>query len=126
LSIAPALRVAAKAAAKASGKTVTITRTGETDIEDVSCGLGSSPFQTIGADGSLITIRSQDFLILAELYDFGDGPVEPQRGDLVTHEQDDGEHIYELLDIPGAPAWRFADAYQQRLRLHTNEITKPT
>lgn len=125
MSIAAAVRAAAVAAARADGTKVTIQR-GDATIIDVPCGLGSSTFESLNADNCVITLRSQDFLILAELYDFGDGPVEPARGDLVTLEQADGDHVYELLDLPSQPSWRWGDQYKQRLRLHTKEITKPS
>jgi hypothetical protein len=124
MSIEAALRVGAKALAKASGLTVTIQRGSQT-IEEVPCGLGSSSFDVIAADGSAITIRSQDFLILAQEYDFGDGPVEPQRGDRIIRTEDDGDHTYELLDVPTAPSWRWSEAWHVRLRLHTKQIAKP-
>jgi hypothetical protein len=124
MSIAAAIRVAAKAAEKTGGQTVTIQRGNQT-IQDVPCGLGSSSFQTIGADGAVVTIRSRDFLIRRELYDFGDGPVTPARGDLAIFTEGDGDHTYELLDLPSEPSWRWSDPYQQRLRLHTKEIAKP-
>jgi hypothetical protein len=125
MSIAAAVRAAAKAAERAGGNTVTIRR-GNATIVDVPCGLGSSAFETLGADGCIVTIRSQDFLIRTEEYDFGDGPVEPARGDVATFEQADGDHEYELLDLPNAPSFRFSDQYQQRWRLHTKEKTKPS
>ena len=124
MTTAAAVRAAAKAAERAGGITVTITR-GDQQILDIPCGLGSSSFETLGADGCVVTIRSQDFLIRTELYDFGDGPAEPARGDVVTLEQADGDHEYELLDLPSQPSFRFSDQYQQRWRLHTKEITKP-
>ena len=125
MSIAAAIAVAAKAHAQVDGTLIKVRR-GETTIECVPCGKGSSRFETLAADGSEITVRSQDYLILAEIYDFGDGPVEPERGDLILEEQADGEHTYELLDLPNEPAWRWGDQWRQRLRLHTKEIAKPS
>lgn len=125
MSISAAIRAASRAAARASGTKVSIRR-GEVQIDDVPCGLGTTNFEAQNYDGSIVTTRSQDFLILAELYDFGDGPVEPARGDIYVFEQADGEHEYELLDLTGQHCWRWSDQYQQRLRLHTKEITKPT
>jgi hypothetical protein len=80
MSFATAIRVAGRAAAAASGEKIKIQR-GSVTTNCLPCGLGSSTFPTLTADGAVIAIRSQDFLILAELYDFGDGPVEPLRGD---------------------------------------------
>jgi hypothetical protein len=82
MSIAAAVKVAARALEKVDGTTVTIVRPStDQTIEEVPCGLGSSPVMTVGADGAIVTIKSKDFLIRRELYDFGDGPVEPARGD---------------------------------------------
>lgn len=124
MSLARALAVAHKTAARADGTKVKITRDGVT-IECVPCLKGTSQFQTIDADGAIVTVRSQDYLILAEIYDFGDGPVEPARGDLVIEEHADGEHTFELLDLPSEPSWRWSDQYRTRFRLHTKEIAKP-
>lgn len=125
MSIAAAIAVAMGAAAKADGTKVTIRRdAGETEC--VPALRGSSAFETIDAAGAVVTIRSRDFLIAAEDYDFGDGPVEPARGDVVVEAQDDGDHEFELLDLPGQPSWRWSDAFRVRYRLHTKEIVKPT
>ena len=124
MSIAAAIKAAGKAAAKAGGVTVTVSR-GSATIEDVPATLGTSEFTTLAADGSVVTIRSRDVLILAELYDFTDGQVEPERGDQITLTEADGDHVYELLDLPGVPSWRWSDPHRVSLRLHTKEITKP-
>jgi hypothetical protein len=80
---------------------------------------------TVGADGAIVTIKSKDFLIRRELYDFGDGPVEPARGDQAILTEDDGDHTYELLDLPNEPSFREADPWGIRWRLHTKEVAKP-
>ena len=125
MSLRAAVAAAGKAAARADGTKIKLQR-GDVTIECVPCTKGSSQFATLDASGAVVTIRSQDYLIIQELYDFGDGPVEPARGDLVIEEQEDGEHTYELLDVPGAPSWRWSDQYRTRVRLHTKEIAKPT
>jgi hypothetical protein len=107
MSIAAAVKVAARALEKVDGTTVTIVRPStDQTIEEVPCGLGSSPVMTVGADGAIVTIKSKDFLIRRELYDFGDGPVEPARGDQIILTEDDGDHTYELLDLPNEPSFR--------------------
>jgi hypothetical protein len=125
MSLARALAVAMRAAAKADGSEVKLQR-GEVTTDCVSALRGNSAFETIDSSGAVLTVRSRDFLIEPAHYDFGDGPVEPARGDLVIEEQDDGEHTYELLDLPGQPSWRWSDQFRARFRLHTKEITKPT
>lgn len=124
MSLADAIAAAAAAANLADGTELRIAR-GEAEIRCVSATRGSSTFETLDANGAVVLIRSQDFLILADDYDFGDGPVEPARGDLVTLAQADGDHVYELLDLASAPAWRWSDPFQVRLRIHTKEISKP-
>ena len=124
MSIAAAIAVAARALEKVDGTTVTIQR-GTTTAPDVPCGLGSSLVMTVGADGAIVQIKSKDFLIRRELYDFGDSPVEPARGDKIILSEDDGDHTYELLDLPNEPSYRAADAWGIRWRLHTKEIAKP-
>jgi hypothetical protein len=124
LSLASAIKVAGRAAAKVDGTKVSIQR-GDVKIDDVPCGKGSSEFETIGADGAVVTIRSQHFLILADKYDFGDGPVEPKRSDKIIDAQADGDHTYELLNLPGKPSFRKSDPWGQRWRIHTKEVAKP-
>lgn len=124
MSFAAAIRVAGKAAAAASGVKIKLRR-GAVTTNCHPCGLGTSTFTTLTADGAVVSVRSQDFLVMTELYDFGDGPVEPARGDLVIRTEDDGDHTYELLDLPNEKSWRWSDAWRQRLRLHTKEIAKP-
>lgn len=125
MSFAAAIRVAAKAAAAVGGQTLKLQR-GDVTTKCLPCGLGTTTFETLSADGAIVTVRSRDFLILTELYDFGDGPVEPERGDKVIRTEDDGDHTYELLDIANQPSWRWSDPYKQRIRVHTKEIAKPS
>jgi len=121
---AAAIKAAGRVSAAVSGVKVSIVR-GADRVDDVPCGLGTSNFVTVQPDGAIVNIRSQDFLILAELYDFGDGPVEPARGDQFIRCEDDGEHTYELLDLPNEHSWRWSDPWRQRVRLHTKQIAIP-
>ena len=123
MTIASAVAVAMRAAAKADGTKVRLRR-GETETPCVRCLSGSSAFDTIEA-GCVVTVRSRDFLIEPEHYDFGAGPVEPARDDVVIEEHEDGDHEFELLDLPGQPSWRWSDQFRVRYRLHTKEIVKP-
>jgi hypothetical protein len=124
MSLRSAIDVALRAAAKADGRKVTIRR-GETEIPCVPFLTGESTFETIDAAGAVVTVRSRDFLIQPEHYDFGDGPVEPARGDQIDEEHADGVHTFELLDLPGQPSWRWSNGFNVRYRLHTKEIAKP-
>jgi hypothetical protein len=124
MSFATAIRVAGRAAAAASGVKIKIQRG---SVIDQLPALRFGQLDVYDADGRRLgdRIRSQDFLVLSELYDFGDGPVEPARGDRLSAREDDGDHTYELLDLTNEKSWRWSDPWKQRLRLHTKEIAKP-
>jgi hypothetical protein len=124
MTIAAAIKAAAGAAAAVGGVKISIQR-GDVRKNNIPVTLGNSNFLTVGAEGNVIRIRSQDYLIEAHRYDFGDGQVEPVRGDKVIRTECDGEHTYELLDLPNENSWRWSDSYRVRFRLHTKEISKP-
>src|ERR1041384_7928503 len=123
MHLAAAIRLAGRAAAAVDGTNVTIQRDAA-QTECLPATRGSSRFETVDAHGVTVTIRSQDFCLDREDYDFGDGPVEPARGDLVLVEDPlTGDMLtHELLHLSDMPSWRWADPWHERLRLHTKQI----
>lgn len=110
--------VADTLAAHAS-KTVTLRR-GAAEVS-VAATIGRSNFEMTRADGSVVSFQSRDFLIKRGAYDFGAGPVEPARGDQIVETIGADTRTYELLDLAGEKAWKFADGFQKMLRVHTKE-----
>lgn len=125
MSLAAAIRVAHRTAAKADGTMVQLRR-GDVTTMCVPALKGQHQFDTVEPDeGHLVSVAGQDFLLEPKYYDFGEGPVEPARGDVVIDHQADGPHEYELLELSGQPSWRWSDPYHTRYRVHTKEVAVP-
>lgn len=100
-----------------AGVPVTIAR-GSASAEVEKAIRGSSPVEVTDSNGQRILITRRDFLIDADDYDFGDGPVEPKSGDEIT----DGTDTYEVAPLGGRNApWRWSDRARTRYRIHTAE-----
>lgn len=125
MSIARAVAAAGRAAARADGTKVDYYRGDVLLVEGLSAPKGSSTRQVLTADGSYITVRSQDFLIMAEDLVQDGVPTVPQRGDKIVETTSAGDREYELLEGDGRPSWRWSDRWHTRLRVHTKEITNP-
>jgi hypothetical protein len=103
-----------------NGTLVTYTRGGQS-IEDMPVVLGrNTPTQLQIADGKVTTQEDlQDFHIRPVRVDFGDGPVDPQRGDRITLE--DGR-VYEVSDRLGLACVEPLDHYRSVLRVRTTRV----
>lgn len=98
-------------------------RRGDVTTQCIPALKGQHQFETVHpTQGHLVSVAGQDFLVEREHYDFGEGPVEPARGDLAIVLHDAGETHYELLEIPGQPSWRWSDPYHTRYRLHMKAV----
>jgi len=68
----------------------------------------------------------RDYLLPAADLDFGGGPTEPRRGDLIRQAFGDAVKVYEVVALGGEPHWRFSDSGHTVLRVHTKLIaTEP-
>lgn len=63
-------------------------------------------------------VMTRDFMFLASDYDFGDGPVEPARGDTIN----DGSQTYRVLADAGEVHFRWSDQHKQIFRVHTKPV----
>jgi hypothetical protein len=131
MSIARAVAAAGRAAARADGTKISYRRPGPGGsiqrIDDLPVLRGTSQFQTLDENNVLIEVRSQDFLIMADRLVLGDERITPERGDQVVlvEKCPPGERVFELLDMPGEPSWRWSDQYKTRYRVHTKEVANP-
>jgi hypothetical protein len=101
-----------------AGEAITLTRDSVT--VPITAILGRvSPESEALADGRVnLETEPADFLIAPGDYDFGDGPVEPQRGDRVVF---DGR-TYEATERDGEPVFRPDSQYRNRFRVRTIRV----
>lgn len=119
-AISRAIAAAAKAQTRNGGVTILYRRGGE-EVE-LTALPGSTNYESTNADSSLVQVQVRDYLIIAAELILAGEPVLPEREDRIVEEFADGEHTFEVLDIPGQPAWRWSDEQHVRLRVHTKEI----
>lgn len=76
--------------------------------------------------GYPVRVHSTDFLIDVADLELDGIPVEPQRGDQVITGRIDEGVVFEVMNVPGAGYWRYADAYRRVYRVHTKQVgTRP-
>lgn len=101
------------------GVQVTITRSGESPIT-VTAVRGRTLYDQEGVDGDnpvSLRKRQRDYQIDVADYDFGSGPVDPQRGDVIT----DASENFRVLPDPGGHEFEYMDPGRTRFRIHTKE-----
>lgn len=84
-----------------------------------------SQYTVESVDAVRMRVSVRDWIIEAEDYDFGDGPVDPQLGDTITETLDNStERVWEVGPLPGDNhAWRWSDRRAKRIRVHCHEVT---
>lgn len=82
---------------------------------------GRTVFEVVGNDNAVTRFTSRDFLFAAGDLDFGSGPVDPRRNDLVTATIAGVERTFQVLDVNGVCFSK--DAQGVMLRVHTKEIS---
>lgn len=103
---------------------VTITRADD-EITGVAATIGRS--QDLRFDdntGIVIGHETRDYLIAAADYDFGDGPVEPQTGDIITDSSSGKAIEYVVRPTSGEDGARWSDRYGVRWRIHTKRLSE--
>ena len=81
---------------------------------------GRSQFEVDEGGGILIEIESHDFLITPSDLRIDGVATEPLAGDRI----EDGGVVYEVMPFGNEPAWRWADIYRQRYRVHSKQVDK--
>ena len=104
-----------------AGHEVTYTR--GSDSITILATVGTSTHQTIdGKNGSLIKIKSRDFIVTAADLDFGSGPFKPERDDEITETIDGVEYRFRVMPFGQDPCYRFSDNHGVRFRIHTKGV----
>jgi len=97
--------------------TVTVWRGGLSFTAEAT--LGASDLTSYNDENVIVEEKSEDFTIAVADYDFGKGPVDPERGDSIEY---DGLK-FEVLPVASAPEARYSDAYRLSWRVHTKVTT---
>ena len=106
-----------------AGEAITIRRKGKDAIKTTGVA-GGTPIETIGDDGVAITSQAADWIVSAAAYNFGDGPVLPQRNDEIDWIDAAGvTHTYTVLPRGEDRCYRFTDQTRVQLRVHVVERT---
>ena len=80
--------------------------------------VGSSTFEAQGASGVIEQWESRDFIVKTEELPYG----EPRRGDRIYEQLGGVANIYEVSAPRGVPLFRYADAFQTAVRIHTKRV----
>lgn len=81
---------------------------------------GRSTHAITDSQGFLINEESDDFLIAAADLIINGSAVEPAAGDWIV--EGSSGSTYEVTGVAGGPAWRWADSYRKRYRIHVKYL----
>lgn len=101
---------------RVAGVTITIGRAGQDPIEVLAVP-GRSMHESQTETGQVLQTQARDYHILAADYDFGAGPVLPERFDTAT----EGGVTYTVLSLGGDAQFRYMDQGRAILRVHYKE-----
>lgn len=73
----------------------------------------------VDREGIVYRYETVDWIMAASSIDFGDGPVVPQAGDVIT---DSGGNQYGVMSVPGEAPYRNSDTAGFSLRVHTKNL----
>ncbi len=92
----------------------------------VQATIGRTEFDEADAYGVVQRVVSRDYLFPASALATLTGSNRPQRGDEVQETRDGVLHRYQVIAPQGEPHWRYADAFQLVLRVHTKLLSEET
>jgi hypothetical protein len=79
-----------------------------------------------GEGGTRIQWVDKVFVVPVDDLNFGDGPINPQRGHIIKQTLNDGVHTYEVL-VPGREApYRESDGYDTYHIIRTKQVGLPS
>ena len=85
--------------------------------------IGHTPFSQVTDSGIIETYQTRDYLITAAELILGGNVVLPQRGDLITETDANGNSfVYQVMAPGGEPHYRFCDQFRVKLRVHTKQV----
>ena len=86
----------------------------------VAATIGRSSFESVNSSGVAESWESRDFIVLTSAMPYG----EPQRGDIVIDEIGGVETLYQVTAPRGVPVFRWGDAFQKTVRIHTKQFDR--
>lgn len=86
----------------------------------VAATIGRSSFESVNSSGVAESWESRDFIVLTSAMPYG----EPQRGDIVIDEIGGVETLYQVTAPRGVPVFRWGDAFQKTIRIHTKQLDR--
>lgn len=101
-------------------ESVSVTYTRGPHSITVAATRGRTDVPTFDSRGMETVYHSADYLIDAELLDFGEGTTEPEEDDAIS----DGSNTYRVSKIPGAECFRYSSPDRITLRIHTKLINR--
>ena len=107
--------------AEAFGGEVSLVRSGAT-TEGVIGQLLLNTYSGENNEGITITVQMTDFVIARKDYQFGEGPVEPRKGDRITKQIAGVENTFEVTPAPDGRAVEWADPGGDEWLIHTRRV----
>ncbi len=117
--VASAAAATRKQQKRLEGVDARITR-GANSVE-VKATIGETRTEEIIQDSVVVTTRARDYLVDAQEYDFGSGPVEPARADQIIETINDAEITWITTEDQSDTIWRWHDRQRKIYRIHTVE-----
>ena len=101
--------------------TVSLRRNGQ-ETTGVTAMVGTTQAVAEEADGTILTLRSRDFIIAVADYEISGSVVEPASGDLIVETSGEDEIRYEVVPFADEPNSRYFDPQRNAWRIHTKQI----
>lgn len=84
--------------------------------------VGRSVFEHTDDGGALTRTETRDYLILAADYAVSEEPDIPRPGDQILEGGLEDGRVYEVMNPPGEPCWRWSDQHGLTYRIHTKYV----
>lgn len=107
---------------EAFGEEVTLVRN-RIETAGVSAQVTLQNYQGETDEGIITTFVFTDFLIDIDDYEFGDGAVEPRRGDRIERSVSGTTHTYEVLPVPNGRVAEWGDTSGDEWLIHTKHVS---
>jgi hypothetical protein len=110
--------------AEVFGTTVTLTRQGSTDEDEVTAeAVERSVTVQDEQSGLPIVLHARAYLIAVADYAFDGTAVEPRQGDRIVETINGTQYEFEVSPVGGFPAAAWADAAGRRWLINTNKVS---
>jgi len=94
---------------------------GDTSLP-ITAAPASERYTVHDGDGVPQQVFMRDYLFAAADLDFGQGVVEPERGDRIKEQIGGVVKVFEVMPLGTEPAWRYMGAPQVAVRVHTKQV----